>query len=250
MMMRMRSLLPLSIALIMVPAIAPADALTDLRAALVQLKATTPVHGSLDIASTTKSTEEEKPEVGKATIAFESADAGLRILYPRPVLIQADQEARSEASDADRATPTRNALRRVQPLHVADLLDGATAMNVTLQNAHVVDAKPATWRGRPSRLVVLKITPKVSKSSAKHVKKLESTLSVWLGDDGIPVAAEQTILAKASFLLLSFANDQKQSWTYVRTGNRLVVIHYEQTQKTDGLGQHQSSQTTQVLRLE
>jgi len=234
----------------LLPAIARADALTDLRAALGQLGATTPVRGSLDVTTTSKNNEEERPDSGKVTVGFDVSDAGVRILYPKAALTQADQEARGEAIDPERASPTRSGFRHVRPLHVAELLDAAGALNVILESAQLLEVRPTNYRGKPSRVVVMKLTPKASKATTKHLKKLDGKLSVWIGDDGIPLGAERSMNLKASFLLMTLETDQKDNWTYTRSGDRLVVTRYDNTEKTDGLGQHESSQTTEVIRME
>ena len=40
------------------------------------------------------------------------------------------------------------------------------------------------------------------------------------------------------------------SVTYARNGDRLVVIRYESNDKSDGLGQHETSHTLETVRLE
>ncbi|MGZ5492769.1 MAG: hypothetical protein ACXW3E_04485 [Thermoanaerobaculia bacterium] len=223
----------LAIALALSPAILHADALADLRAALARLPATAPVNGTLDVTSVSTNNEEEKADTGKATVGFDAGDAGLRILYPRATIVQANQEARGEAIDPEHSTPVRSGLRRVRPIHVAELLDAAASLNVVLQNAQLVQTK--------GRVIVLKLAPKLSKAANKHMKKLESTLTLKLGEDGVPIAAERTTSIKASMLLISFENAQKESWTYTRSGHRLVATRYEHTEKTDGFGRHPSS---------
>jgi hypothetical protein len=202
------------------------------------------------MTSTSSNNEEAQPDNGKATVGFDVSDAGLRILYPRVTLTQAAEEARGEAIDPERVTPARTGLRRVRPLHIAELLDAAAALGVILENAQLVETKPASYRGKAARLVVLKLTPKLSKATNKHMKKLDSSLSVWLGDDGVPVAAERSMYFKASLLLISFENTQKESWSYMRTGNRPIATRYEESEKSDGFGQHNTSQTTEVVRIE
>src|SRR4051812_19295762 len=95
----------IAVLVLLVPCAAAADSLTDVRAALTQLMATAPVHGSLEVTYTSKSNEDANPDNGKAAVTFEATEAGLRILYPRPVLAQASLEARSEAVDPDRPSP-------------------------------------------------------------------------------------------------------------------------------------------------
>jgi hypothetical protein len=240
----------ISLFVLLLPAVAAADGLTDLRTALGRLAATTPVHGTLEVASTSRSNEEDKANEGKASVGFEIGDGGLHVVYPRAMLTQAAQEARAEARDPERSTPVRSGVSHVRPLHVADLLDGAAALSVILESAQFIQTKPANLGGRPARLLSFKIVPKLSKSDSKHVKKADGALSVWVGDDGTPLAAERSTSVKASLLLISMEFDQKQSWTYTRNGDRLVVTRYEANDKTDGLGQHSMSHTLELVRVE
>ena len=240
----------LSLFVLLLPSISAADGLTDLRATLGRFPATTAVHGTLDVTSTSRSDDHDKAEDGKASVGFEIGDGGLHIIYPKAMLIQATQEARAEARDPERSTPVRNGASHVRPLHVAELLDGAAELNVTLESAQFIQAKPASLGGRPAHLLTFKIVPKISKSDSKHVKKVDGSLSVWVGDDGTPLAAELSTSVKASFLLISFEVDQKKSWTYARNGDRLVVTRYEANDKSDGLGQHTTSRTVEMVRVE
>ncbi|MBV8546597.1 MAG: hypothetical protein JO093_11905 [Acidobacteria bacterium] len=240
----------LSLLVLLAPAIAAADGLTDLRATLGRLPATTPVHGTLDVTSTSRSNEDDKADDGKASVGFEIGESGLHIIYPRATLAQATQEARAEARDPEKSTPVRNGTSHVRPLHVAELLDGAAALSILLESAQFVQTKPANFGGRPARLLSFKLSPKMSKSESKHVKKIDSALSVWVSDDGTPLAAEESTSIKASFLLISFEADQKHNWAYARSGDRLVVTRYESNDKSDGLGQHSTSHTLETIRLE
>ena len=240
----------IAVLIALLPAVARADALTDLRATLAQLTATTAVHGSFEVTSTENNSEEEQPSEGKVTVGFEADASGLRVVYPKAMLSQAAQEARREATDPDGQTPVRSGASRVRALQLADLLDAAASLNTELITAQLTEVKTSTLQGKPARLLVLKLNPKLSKGSSKHVKKLEGSMSVWLGSDGVPLAAEQTVYIKASFMLMSFEQNQKESWTFTHTGDRLVATHYEETQKSDGMGQHGTSRVEQTVRLE
>ena len=246
----MRLRFRISLFILLLPSIAAADGLTDLRAALGRLTATTPIHGTLDVTSTSRSNEEDKPNEGKASVGFEIGDGGLHIVYPRGMLAQATQEARAEARDPERATPVRNGASHIRPLHVAELLDGAAALSILLESAQLTQMKPATFGGRPARLLLFKVIHKMSKTDSKHVKKVDASLSVWIGDDGTPLAAEESTSVKASFLLISFEVEQKEGWNYVRNGDRLVATRHEENNKSDGLGQHETTHTLEVVRVE
>ena len=226
------------------------DALSDLRATLTQLAATSPAHGTFEVESTSSNSEEQQAFQGKAAVGFAIDDAGLRVLYPKATLTQANQEARAEASDPERQTPVRSGVDRIHALHLGDLLNASSMLTIQLLNAQLIEAKPAAYRGKPARLVVLKVTPRLSKSESKHVKKIDSTLSVWLGDDGLPLAAERKLYLKASFMLLSFEQNRTEKWDYARSGDRLVAVRYEENEKSDGFGQHNVTHAVEVVRLE
>jgi hypothetical protein len=233
-----------------IPAIAGPNAIADLRATLAHLTGTTTVRGSLEVTSTSRSSEDENSETGRVTVAFESGADGLRILYARPTLAQANQEARGEAVDPERSTPVRSGLRHVEPLEINGFLDAATALTVVLENAQLLQTRQAVRDGKKAQLVVLKVTPRLTKGAQKHLKKLDSTLSLWMEDDGVPFAAERSTVVKASFLLMSFDSERKESWLFARSGDHLVVTRYERIEKSDGLGQHEQSQIVEALRTE
>ena len=142
---------------LLTPFSANADALTDLRATLAQLGATTPVHGAFEVTSTNKSSDEDQAFQGKASVGFEIDDAGLRVIYPKATLLQAGQEARAEASDPDRQTPVRSGVGRVHALQLADLLNASSMLMTELLSAQLIESKTATYRGKAARLVALKL---------------------------------------------------------------------------------------------
>ena len=227
-----------------------ADALTDLRSMLNQFTATAPARGVFEVDSTTTDSDDAQASQGKASVGFEIDDAGLRLIYPKAMLVQASQEARAEASDPERQTPVRSGVGRVRALQLADLLNASSMLTTELLGAQLIETKAAAYRGRPSRLVVLKLAPKLSKAESKHIKKIESTLSLWLGDDGVPIGAERALSIKASFMLLSFDHTQTEKWDYARSGDRLIAVRYEEDEKSGGMGQHSASHVIETVRLQ
>jgi len=234
----------------LLPAVLRADALTDLRATLAQLTATSTAHGTFEIESTSKDSDDARASPGKAAVGFEIDERGLRIIYPNAMLTQAIQEARSEAADPERQTPVRSGVRRVQALQLVDLVNASSMLTTELLNAQLIDVKPSTWRAKPARVISLRLSPKLSKNESKHIKKMDSTLSVWIGDDGVPLAAENKLYVKASLMLISFEQNQTEKWEYARAGDRLITVRYEQDQKSDGFGQHNATHVLEVVRLE
>jgi len=237
------------LSLVLVAALA-GDVLTDLRGTLNQFAATAPARGVFEVESTSNDSDDPHAFQGKASVGFEIDDAGLRVIYPKATLLQASQEGRAEASDPDRQTPVRSGVGRVHALQLADLLNASSMLTTELLSAQLIEAKTAAYRGKAARLVALKLSPKLSKGESKHVKRIDSTLSVWLGDDGAPMAAERTISVKASFMLMSFEHNQTEKWEYARSGDRLIAVRYEENEKSGGMGQHSASHVIETVRLQ
>ncbi|HSP35155.1 MAG TPA: hypothetical protein VLU46_12630 [Thermoanaerobaculia bacterium] len=143
-----------------------------------------------------------------------------------------------------------NALREIRPRDVFDLVDAAGALTAALESARLLSVKPTVWNGKPAHLLAVALDAKMSKDMAKHVKKLDVSMSIWTGDDGLPLAAEQSTNVKASFMLMSFTSEQKEKWTFARSGDRLIATRHERSSKSDGMGQHGVTRTTEVLRPE
>lgn len=111
-----------------------------------------------------------------------------------------------------------------------------------------MEAKADTWQGKPATRLQLKLTPKLSKQNQKYVKEMVATASVWVGGDGLPLAAETQVHMKGrALLVISFEQDQKESFQFARVGNRLVVTRH--SQESSGSGGGESGQTKTVVAL-
>ena len=243
-------LLPLIAIAVCWPLTAHGDALAELRTTLSQLNATTAVRGVFEVVSTNTNSDEPQAFAGKAAASFEMNDAGLQVIYPKNLLAQATQEARNEEIDPDRQTPVRSGMSRIRTLSIVAMLDAAATLDSDLLTAQLTDVKASLYHGKTARVLALKLNPKTSKGSSKHMKSLDAHMSIWLGDDGVPVAAERTVTARVSFMLISIDSTQTENWTYVRVGDRLVATHHDSSQKTDGFGQHNSSQLAEIVSVQ
>jgi hypothetical protein len=75
-------------------------------------------------------------------------------------------------------------------------------------------------------------------------------MKLWLGQDGIPFAAESTLKAKAGFLFINFNTENHERWDLARVGNRLVVTRHHRETSGAGLGQEFERKSTVVVSVE
>jgi hypothetical protein len=114
------------------------------------------------------------------------------------------------------------------------------------------DAETRVTRdGRPVRLVVLKLTPRLppEATSVWHVRFTEDRLNLWIGDDNLPVAAERVRHGTAGFLFLRGEMNNRDAWTFARNGDRLVVTRYESSFVASGFGQRAEGKNVQTITV-
>ncbi len=231
------------------PRAARADELAELAAALARFPATDEVQGTLELQVTRQSTEERWADQSRAVVEVEESAQGLRVGLPRSGSRQALQELRAQILDPSKRTPTYNALQALSLNEVSGDLDCAAVLAQDISLAHLVEIKAAAYLGKPARLVVLTLPPRLSEEARKHIKTAESRLSIWVGSDGLPLAAEKIEHTKGRFLVLFFESLRKQSWAFARKGNRLFATRHEVSDSASGMGQDYRSSTVALLNL-
>jgi hypothetical protein len=229
-----------------------ADGLADVRAALARLTGREPIRAAVEVQVFFESKDEGKrrPEQGKGVVRVEDGADGLHVTFPAAALDRAAQESRLRQADPERTTPTEAVLREVNAVGLTELLSFAGPLAVRLQRATVREERPDALAGRPARLLVMKVEPSLPQAERKHVKESDLTLRLWLGPDGVPLAAESVQRIKAGILFLTFTTESRERWDLARVGNRLVVTRRHQETSGAGLGQEFQRKVTEVVSLE
>jgi hypothetical protein len=175
---------------------------------------------------------------------------GLQVRWSPAVITQARQEARRHAADPEAPTPIREGLEQYKVTDFAAWLDAAGTLRDELGRATLVEAKDDRLDGAPARLLRLKLSPAMAARDRKYFKSLEATGEVWLGPDGVPLAAETRISGKGrAFLVITFATRLKRTWRFARTGDRLVTARLEEERFMEGAGEKGERRSRVALEL-
>lgn len=243
------SLRPL--ALLLACGLLQADSLSDLKEALLRLNGQDPIKVSVDYQFWSSQGDDKAPVIteGRATTFVEDGPQGLKLSWNRALIQTALQEARAQLKDPDQKASTRRAIEGLKAVEVSGYLNGAEELLRTLDQGQLLEEKPEAWQGKPARLLRFKVTPRLSKQDQKYVKELEATASVWIGADGLPLAAEsQTRIKGRALLVISFEQQQKESYQFVRVGNRLMVVQSVKESNGSGGGERGRTRTIVTLR--
>jgi len=229
------------------------DVITDMRVAVSQLHAAKPIHVSIDVQNSRKNEGRfaNQQFTGTASLDVVEDDAGLHITFPRALLDRAERESREHTADPRKQTPTRAAVNDTEATEIADAVNFAGPFLRLVDSAKKVSESRATRESRPVRVVVLKLTPKLppEATSIFSVKFTEDQMTVWLGDDNIPVAAERMQRGTAGFMFIKGSMTHRSTWTFAHVGDRLVVLRDDSAYAGSGFGQKGEGRSVQVVTV-
>jgi hypothetical protein len=242
----------LSVLLVVLSASAvSADPLTDVRATLGHLTAREPIHATYELQRTVASAGSFGDDhfSGKAVVELEGDASGFRVIYPRPLLDQIEREQQARNRDAKETTPTVKALSEVDPVETRNAIDFAPELLRMLDGAQLVSDAASTFQGKPARAIVLKLASHLDPDDAGKVKIAENRLTLWLGQDLVPVGAEHIVNAKFSFLVFHGESKKKRSWYFAHVADRLVRVRHESSESNSGMGQKGNESLVATVRV-
>lgn len=244
--------MPFAHALALLTLVSGAGPLSELDAALARFTAREPVRARFTLAFENASGDDKDAVRTKGEVSGELAEGadGLTVTWPRALVDRARDEERLRAVDAAAKTPTRDAIAAASTLDLASQLDAAGALRQDLQSASVLEDRQDAVDGAPARLLVLKLVPALSARDRRYVNEVEARAKVWLGADGVPLAAEFTSrYSGRAFLVVSFKGEERQAWRFLPAGDRLVAVRHEVVRRNEGAGEKGERRSTVALTL-
>jgi hypothetical protein len=238
--------------LLFLPLAAGADTLSDLKVAVSALHGTHPVEASVEMQRTRKSTGRfvNQESVGSATINISSDPEGLRISVPKALLDRAGRETREHQVDTKRPASTRDTLDDLDAVALAENVDFSDAFLRLVALGSPVSEKRVTFQGKPARMMVMKVTePTREATTMFHVNFSDDRLTIWVGDNNLPVAAERQQKGSAGFLFIRGEMSSRHLWNFSRRDDRLIVLRYEMTFLGSGFGQRGEGKTVETITL-
>jgi hypothetical protein len=228
-----------------------ADTLADVKAALARLNARAPIRATWSHESSDSTSGKYANGKSSGHVAVEAVqDAGtFRVEIPRALLDKAADEAR--ANSGSWTSDTRNSLSGISPMDISEGLDFADPFTGMLNTGTLREEKRLMWNGVPARLLVLDLKePKHDHEiSIGKVSYPENRLSVWIGADNIPLAAEHVRKTTAGFLMFHGDSTTKRSWQFTRRDDHFIVARYEDWTSFSGLGQKGEGHTIVTVAI-
>lgn len=227
---------------------ARADAVADLKRMLATLRGTAPVTATYEARLTNKARGRFFTQnLNRHSVAdVRAAEGGVTVTLSRATLDRLRaQRAAGRRDDEDASEFAGD----VSPGQVAELLDYAPTLQAMLAHAVLTAEREAPLGGVPARLLVFKVPPERSRAKEVKVDSKGDDLSLWIGRDGVPLAAQRKAEFSVGFLFVKATGGATERWTFVRRDDRLVVAHHERTTIGGGLGETSEGTESQSIVL-
>jgi hypothetical protein len=243
-------ILPLLFAAFMAAAPSRGDTLTDVKAALARFRGREPLRASYAVERQMSAEGRFANNRTSSAVAVEvtrSAE-GVSVTIPEMLLERAADEGRTHSGSFK--NETRNAIYRISPLAAADGLNYAPAFSGLLLMASLKEERRETRNAQAVRRLTLDIHQPMTKNEGIEigdVKTVEDRLTLWIGDDNVPLAGRRTRKIRAGFLFLHGETEETDDWTFSRNGDSLVLTRHEHAMMASGMGQRGSGKTVETM---
>jgi len=221
---------------------------------LANLPAKAPVRATVDLESWAQHTLKKQTVTGQAEVAVEAEEdpEGLRIVWPDRMFRNVDAEAQTHDRDHGLPTPTRDAVKELDPGRVRHLLDQSGTLRGLVREATLLEEKPDTLDGRPVRLRTYQFIPRLSWSEEYHLQHREARLKLWLDGEGLPVASESSVTydGKTSRMFGRYVGSTTVQTRYQHVGDRILVASRETRtfhSVDDGAEEERSRQVFRII---
>jgi hypothetical protein len=233
---------------------APADGLTDLRAALERLQGKTPFKAILETHIHYREGEGRDlvETKGKAGVTIEDGKRGLQLLYDKDLLATAATEEAAKERDPKAKTPTLTALQECNIIELRPMISAAVALSRMLEKAAFDSEEASDYNGKPVRLLTFALsTDNLKEKERKFVKKYEGSLTVWINADGTPLASRmhQHVTGRA-YVVISFESINEDDTVYSMIGDRLLALRKETTNGGHGGGEKGERKVIKTLKVQ
>ncbi len=227
------------VVLIAVSVGAAADTLSDLRKTLERFPAKAPfaARGTVRMNA---ATEFDPNRGGTSSFYVESGGSGFTVRIAPSTLEAAEREAAQKKRNPNAATPTRTAMVALTIFDIMDALDAASFLIDDLSAASVLEEKSVSYQGKPATLLRVKVKPSLATKS-RYVAEPVIELSIWIGGDGVPVAATRVSNFSAGVLFVKAANTRTEHWTFAVAGDRLYAVQNDEDDKATAVGKQIAS---------
>lgn len=230
-----------------------ANGLDDLRATLGHLQGPGPIHGTYEVHTWVKggSGKEVEESTGSASAWLEEDGSSLQIRWDKGLLKKmAEEEDQVKDKKAKVQDSTATGVGAASLTDMASAVDFAPKLARLLGYSQLKQERADTYQGKPAKCLDLQINPPRSEEDQKKMKEFSFTAQIWVGADGLPMAANFARTLKAKVLFFSIENVRQEDCVFTLAANRLLLASREvrETNHVMGVDTQQRTIATFTVR--
>lgn len=228
----------LGLCLFVLPLLARADGLSDLREALKQLQTSHPVAINVEFKLFGRSGESHElvDREGLLALRLEDGKHGMQVAYSPDTIALLHKEELAKIADENVRNSALNAVGQFDYWEWRELVYPAAQLELAIASYRFLDETEVMYEGAQARLLTFSLPQeKIDKSFRKYVKKYNHTFKLWINDKGIPLASQLTEKGSGRiFLVVGFKFKNTVSMRYQQQGNRLIAVYREVQDESSG----------------
>lgn len=177
--------------LLFLPTLGWADGPADLRASLQRLHGHIPVKVGVSCEMRQERTELKTPAIQEQWLRVDVAEdeSGLHVdLKQHADPAQPGSSLRRQGSASTASLGDIG--QALDPHALNKLLNQGDALSTLLEGVHFKAESREDYLGRPVRVLLFSCAPQIHPQHQGRVTQAESTLKIWIGDDGMPLGTE------------------------------------------------------------
>ncbi|PUA27321.1 MAG: hypothetical protein B0W54_12060 [Cellvibrio sp. 79] len=215
-----------------------ADGLADLRKTLAQLHTADSI--AIDVQfrlfGRTGEAEELIDREGLINLRLEDGPKGVHIVYPENVVALLHKEELAKIADENVKNSALNAVGEFDYWEWRELMYPASQLELALERLTFLSEQEESFNGAPARLLTFSLPiEKIDKKYRKYIKKYHHRFSLWIDQNGVPLASEMTEAGSGRvFLVVGFHFQNSVSMSYQQRGSRLIGMRREVKEETHG----------------
>jgi hypothetical protein len=223
------------------------DSLGELKSAVSRLTARQPVRATYAIDITTKASGKLANQTSVRTVTAEVSHDG------RGVTITIPQDLIEKATRGADRDDTNHAIDGIRSSSVVEALDYRAPLLELLNHGKLVEEKRVPFRGAQVRRLLMELdipeTERRNRITIGKIKVAEDRLTLWVGDDHVPLAAERFRKTSGGFMMIRVNMETRTSFTFARAGDRLVLTRLESASDGSVMGTKIDESSVQTLTV-
>ncbi|MFL6658266.1 MAG: hypothetical protein ACJ8GW_09355 [Massilia sp.] len=249
----MKRALAWTAALWLAAGMARADGLADLKTALARASASAPLRAQLDSRAWRKVGEgkDAEEESGQVGLQVEQGARGLSVTYSRATLARTAEELRARSKNPNSKAPTLMVMGQFDVHELLAVTAAAGLLARTIERDTYKGERGDVWQGSPARVLTFEAPmSSLSERERKYAKQYQSTMELWIGADGTPLASHTGVrITGRAFVVVSFEARHEEDCVYATVADHLLMVRRETRDSSAGAGEREERKLLTTLQV-